>query len=231
MALHCMSLLGKKICGPVSPLRYARSHLFRKKFRKKFIRVVWCESHHARHYFKLYNEVTLIGLAILISGAVVVPIGMMKSIWLVAMSISSTGFWMGILDTAWNVFALQLWNGDEEKSTQSSVLQAIHAGYAIGGMLCIPLARPFLGEYTVGGQDLSDLVNSKDVAKTVDDWVVVHDGKLNILFSIVGVVIILISLLFFIEFKLSNRPFRQEKSVINENGTSSKSLLIKYRNI
>ena len=36
------------------------------------------------------------------------------------------------------------------ESTQSSVLQAVHAGFAVGAMLCAPLARPFLGEYDYG---------------------------------------------------------------------------------
>ena len=65
----------------------------------------------------------LIGLSILICGIVLIPIGLLDSIWLVAAAISSIGFAMGILDTAGNVFVLQLWNREGEESTQSSVLQ------------------------------------------------------------------------------------------------------------
>ena len=62
-----------------------------------------------------YDQMALIGLSILICGCVLIPIGLLESIWLVAAAISSIGFAMGILDTAGNVFVLQLWNREGTK--------------------------------------------------------------------------------------------------------------------
>ena len=160
-----------------------------------------------------YDQMVLIGLSIFICGVVLFTIGLLKSIWQVAAAISSIGFAMGILDTAGNVFVLQLWNRKGEESTQSSVLQAVHAGFAIGGMLCAPLARPFLGEYDVGGQDIATL-NSKDDVDiiSVEDWQVISEGRLDVLFPIVGAIVVLISILFFIEFKFSKRSFKTQNN-------------------
>lgn len=44
----------------------------------------------------------------------------LSSIYLVALCISTVGFAMGILDTAGNVFVLNLWNGKGEAKEQKS---------------------------------------------------------------------------------------------------------------
>ena len=54
---------------------------------------------------------------------------------------------------------LEVWSGSDERKLQSSILQALHGFYAVGGVLSSPLARPFLGVFeqpaetnvTIGG--------------------------------------------------------------------------------
>ena len=53
----------------------------------------------------------------------------------------------------------------------------MHAGFAVGGVLCAPLARPFLGDYKVGDLDLSDLLKSKNKTD-ISEWTMVSQGNL-----------------------------------------------------
>ena len=44
---------------------------------------------------------------------------------------------------------LEVWSGESERKLQSSILQALHGFYAVGGVLSSPIARPFLGVFPV----------------------------------------------------------------------------------
>ena len=64
-----------------------------------------------------------------------------------------------MIATGGNVAILEVWNGSDERKLQSSILQALHGFYAVGGVLSSPIARPFLGVFeqpvetnvTIGG--------------------------------------------------------------------------------
>ena len=86
------------------------------------------------------------------------------------------GLAVGVVDTAGNVAALTLWK--DNTKTQNSVLQALHAGFALGGMLCSPLARPFLGEYKIGDQDVNQILQDKESTED-QKWEVVTENNLS----------------------------------------------------
>jgi fucose permease len=147
----------------------------------------------------------------------------------VSVVILAEGFAMGILDTVGNIVALRLWPTDEHEATQKSVMQALHAGFAIGGVLCPILARPFLGEYNINGENVADVLKdeheSNVASNDVLDWEVVTPGRLDVLFKIVGGSVIACSILFLAEFVTSRRPWsrdQQEPKEAAENAALSK---------
>jgi FHS family Na+ dependent glucose MFS transporter 1 len=175
------------------------------------------------------DEMAVTGMAILLCGAFLFFLGTLPTLMQVSVVILAEGFAMGILDTVGNIVALRLWPTDEHEATQKSVMQALHAGFAIGGVLCPILARPFLGEYNINGENVADVLKdgheSNVASNDVLDWEVVTPGRLDVLFKIVGGSVIACSILFLAEFVTSRRPWsrdQQEPKEAAENAALSK---------
>jgi len=173
------------------------------------------------------DEMAVTGMAILLCGAFLFFLGTLPTLALVSVVILAEGFAMGILDTVGNIVALRLWPTDKYEATQKSVMQALHAGFAVGGVLCPVLARPFLGEYKINGENVADVLKDGDESVTTDilDWEVVTPGRLDVLFKIVGSCVIACSVLFLAEFITSRRPLsrdQQEPKEAAENAALSK---------
>ena len=126
----------------------------------------------------------VMGISIIICGAGIWFVPYCSSIYTVAALISGLGLSVGIVDTAGffinfsnfnkssgNVAALALWR--HKPKTQGSVLQALHAGFALGGTVCAPLARPFLGDYKIGDSDVKELMKSREYVSN-EKWVQVR---------------------------------------------------------
>ena len=116
------------------------------------------------------------GIVVIICGLGLWFIPSCSSIFQIGALILGLGLAVGVVDTAGNVAALMLWK--DNPKTQNSVLQALHAGFALGGMLCSPLARPFLGEYKIGDQDVNQILQDK---QSTDDqnWEVITENNLS----------------------------------------------------
>ena len=161
------------------------------------------------------DHMVVMGLAIIVCGAGVWFVPYCSSIYTVAALISCLGLAVGIVDTAGNVAALALWR--HKPKTQGSVLQALHAGFALGGTVCAPLARPFLGDYKVGDAAVADLMKSRDESLS-EEWVQVEPDHIDGLYRIVALVIVSAGGLMLAEFKASKRPLRTNNKPSEENG-------------
>lgn len=158
------------------------------------------------------DEMAVTGLAILLCGAFLFFLGTLPTLMLVSVVILAEGFAMGILDTVGNIVALRLWPTDKHEATQKSVMQALHAGFAIGGVLCPVIARPFLGEYRIDGDNVADVLkDGEDSSTDILEWEVVTPGRLDVLFKIVGGCVIACSVLFLAEFVTSRRPWTRDQ--------------------
>ena len=128
-----------------------------------------------------YDYMVVLGCVVMICGVGLWWVPYCSSIYAVAALISCLGLAMGVVDTVGNVAVLAMWKNNEK--TRNSVLQAVHAGFALGGMLCSPLARPFLGEYKVGDESVSDIMKDKTQNEDLDQsWIVVSPHDLTALF-------------------------------------------------
>ena len=110
-----------------------------------------------------------------------------------------------IIDSG-NVAALALWR--HKPKTQGSVLQALHAGFALGGTVCAPLARPFLGDYKIGDTDVTDLLKSRSSNVSNEEWVQIEPDHIDGLFRIVALIIASAGGLMLFEFLKSSRSLR-----------------------
>lgn len=93
----------------------------------------------------------------------------------------------------------QVWNGENERKLQSSILQALHGFYAVGGVISAPIARPFLGIFPMSDEDDSGSslnVTMGGCGKTQKNETLVRDedDNLQTLYTIVSGALVVIGL-------------------------------------
>ena len=91
----------------------------------------------------------------------------------------------------------QVWNGENERKLQSSILQALHGFYAVGGVISAPIARPFLGIFPTSDEtEVSANSTMGGCGKTQKNETLIRleDDNLQTLYTIVSAALVVIGL-------------------------------------
>jgi len=133
-----------------------------------------------------------------------------NNIWLVAVCISCSGLTSSVIATGGNVAILEVWSGENERKLQSSILQALHGFYAVGGVLSSPIARPFLGVFPT--PDEVNITSTGDCSKAEkNETLLIRDesDNLSMLYTIVSGALVFVGLSILVQWKLNSKPIRK----------------------
>ncbi|XP_030844331.1 sodium-dependent glucose transporter 1-like [Strongylocentrotus purpuratus] len=100
--------------------------------------------------FQSFNPLFLLSVVLFLCGIGVLAVPFVTSVLVLAVSISSVGISMGVLDTGANLLCLRMWG----KKRSGTMLQALHFSFALGAFISPLVAAPFLAETTAANSTM-----------------------------------------------------------------------------